>query len=258
MEVAAMLGRRQGHEFARNAYARLARDARKAGRPDIAAMADLRSILHHYPPGDRARLIREIAASQDPALRGAVLEARLALINIARAEGRMEDVALLSRELSGLRINRPVLIHSPPFEFTEAEIASSTNVLANGYVPSGDQTPATRLNVAGFSVSKRIAANYDDMWIDVGFWVTPEGKVADLKILRKQGEIFWTEPLLRSIAGRLYTPGNGKAVDSYRVERYTYTSGYTSSTTGTRVAQRGPQARIEYLDLSDDGLKKPQ
>lgn len=76
-------------------------------------------------------------------------------------------------------------------------------------------------------------------------------------MLRKSGNIFWASPLLRSIAGRLYTPGNGRALDSYKVERYTYTSGYVGAT-GSHVAQRGPQGRVEFLDLSGDGLSTPQ
>ncbi|MBV8688087.1 MAG: hypothetical protein JOZ90_00540 [Alphaproteobacteria bacterium] len=257
MEVAAAMGRLRGHEAARNAYAELAKDARQQGRPDIAAMAELRSILNHYPPYARAPLIREIARSQDPAMRAAVLEARLALINVARASGDKEQAALLMRELSGLKINRPVLIYAPPFEMTVRELDPETNVTNAGYTMEIG-SHVTRLATSGsFSETRRVAGNFDDKWIDVGFWVTREGKVGELKVLRHDGDTSWAGPLLQSIQGRLYTPGNGNALDSYRVERYTYTAGYGPET-GSHMQQRTPKARVEYLDLAGDGLAAPE
>jgi hypothetical protein len=256
MEIAGMLGRLRGHEAARRAYADLARDARKQGRPDIAAMAELRSILNHYPPEMRAKMIRAIADSRDPAMRAAVLEARLALINVARAAGDMEQVAVLTRDLAGLNPARPVLIYSPPYELVIRDLPTDTNVLGVS-VSNTMGSPETRLSTsASFSDMKRLSGNFDDKWIDVGFWVTPEGKVDDLKVLRKKGDIFWADPLLESIRNRLYTPGNGNAADSYRVERYTYTAGYDERT-GSHLQQRTPKARIEYLDLTGDGLAAP-
>ena len=59
------------------------------------------------------------------------------------------------------------------------------------------------------------------------------------------------EPLLKAIAGRMYSrPANGTPV--YKLERYTYTSGYEVRT-GSRLAQRSPMGRIEYLDLTNPG-----
>ncbi|HEX8669008.1 MAG TPA: hypothetical protein VF727_11630 [Allosphingosinicella sp.] len=255
MEIAAMMGRLRGHEAARHAYGDIARDARRQGRPDIAAMAELRSIMNHYPPHERPRLVRAIARSNDPQMRAAALEARLALLNLAKAEGNKEQVALLSREFAGLKANKPILIYSPPYDMIEHEVESPTDIFHHAYqsAPGG----ITRvMDVAAFSTTKRDAPGFDDMWIDVGFWVTPEGKVGDLQVLRKSGDTFWAAPLLASIARRLYTPGNGQAVDSYRVERYTYTSGFEAQT-GTHLQGRGPKGRIEYLDMTPEGLASP-
>jgi hypothetical protein len=83
---------------------------------------------------------------------------------------------------------------------------------------------------------------------DVGFWVEPSGRVSDIEMLRKGGDSSWAAPLLRSIQGRIYAPLADPA-GSYRVERYTYTSLW-QSVTGTRLRQRSPAARIEYLDLT--------
>ena len=57
MEIAAMTSRLHGLAEGRNAYDKLARDADKAGRPDIAAMARLRSAGNSYKlrPNDSTR-----------------------------------------------------------------------------------------------------------------------------------------------------------------------------------------------------------
>jgi hypothetical protein len=274
MELAEMLGATRGHPAARAAYEHIAATARSQGRPDIAAMAELRSTMRHYPPEAREKRIRAIADSQDPQLRAAVLEARLALVNIATAEGRTDEAALLMRELSGFKINRPVLIYSPPYALVEQELNTPVDLADDAGFddrPSATARPddprantplgvnAVHLtNIGAYSSMKRLAPNFDDMWIDVGFWVTPEGKVGDLKVLKKKGDDFWAAPLLASIRLRRYTPGNGVAIDSYRVERYTYTSRYEAQS-GTHLQGRSTKARIEYIDLSgQEGLVASQ
>jgi hypothetical protein len=93
------------------------------------------------------------------------------------------------------------------------------------------------------------AGNFDKMWVDVGFWVQADGKVTDLEVVRKQGDPSWSEPLLRSIAGRLYAPARSPA---YRLERYSYTSEWQDQT-GSHIKRRSPRARVEYIDLTNDG-----
>jgi hypothetical protein len=96
------------------------------------------------------------------------------------------------------------------------------------------------------------AQNFDDRWVDIGFWVTPDGHVTDTEILRSSGPTYWAKPLIASIGGRLYSPTGGSEADgNYRVERYTFTSLWEDRT-GTRLRQRGANARIEYLDLTAD------
>ena len=98
--------------------------------------------------------------------------------------------------------------------------------------------------------SSRMPLNVEDMWIDVGFQITPEGRVSDVQVLRKHGAIGWAKPLLASIAGRRYTAGTPGAASSFRKERYTYTSGLETGA-GTKMAQHSPTPRVEYFDLSD-------
>jgi hypothetical protein len=113
--------------------------------------------------------------------------------------------------------------------------------LAEGDDAGGDVGSTTRLMATD---------NFDDRWADVGFWVTPEGRVSDVEVLRSRGILDWTKPLLRSIAGRLYSPTE-KGAGTYRVERYSLTSRWMY-VTGTRMRQRAPNPRIEMVDLTAD------
>jgi hypothetical protein len=104
---------------------------------------------------------------------------------------------------------------------------------------------------SAYSTTRLMAAeNFDDRWVDIGFWVTPEGRVKDADILRHSGPIYWAQPLVRSISGRIYSPGGEAGSDgTYRIERYSYTSLWMDRT-GTHLRQRGPNARLEFLDLT--------
>jgi hypothetical protein len=101
----------------------------------------------------------------------------------------------------------------------------------------------------------RRVGNFEDMWIDVAFWIQPDGRVADLQIVRRSGRADWADPLLQSIHGRRYAAIGGTE-PTYRLERYTYTSGYESRT-GSRIQQRSPLARVEYLDLTSAPPQRP-
>jgi hypothetical protein len=89
-------------------------------------------------------------------------------------------------------------------------------------------------------------------WADVGFWVTPEGRVEEVEALRTRGTTYWLQPVLRSVAARIYAPaGTDTAEPTYRIERFTYTS-LAETRTGSRIAARGAEGRIEAIDLTVD------
>jgi hypothetical protein len=74
--------------------------------------------------------------------------------------------------------------------------------------------------------------------------------VADVRVLRSRGDIGWAKPLLASIAGRRYTPPAPGSSLAQRTERYTYTSGLEPGA-ATHANQHSPNARVEYMDLTD-------
>jgi len=286
MEIAEMMFRTRGHERARIYYDRIAHEARKDGREDIAALAELRSALRHLPPGSSMQMyeIRRVASLQGQTMRAPVLEAKLALARIAYQEGDEAEAQKIQNDLAQLNIRRPMLIYSPPYEMVQRELDSGSDFafpfspaprlgepgsgaggiptfqLPSGGNPNGVQSEGrgnitSILALSQWSSTKRIPGNFDDMWIDVSFRISPDGRVADAKIIRSKGDLFWTRPLMASIGLRRYTAANPNDPSSVRTERYTYTSGYERQT-GTRGSQRSPKARVEYVDLSD--IASPQ
>jgi len=246
MEIAAMITRLRGFEDGADAYDKLAGDADKAGRPDIAAMARLRAAGNAYrlAQTDSTRnRIREIAQLTGPETRVAASMAKLYLARIAREAGKADEAQALVREVAGAGFGNPVLVYSPPYELNVQALPTQrdTQLTSRGLAPLGN--PASRF-----------AGNVEDMWMDVGFWVQTDGRVTDLEVVRKGGGTSWADPLLQSMAGRLYAPAQSPA---YRLERYSYTSGLESQT-GSHIMRRSPRARVEYIDLTNDGRIAPQ
>jgi hypothetical protein len=270
MEVAEMTYRTRGHERARLYYDSIAKQAREAGRPDLAAIAELRSAIRHLPPGSSWQMakINEIASLDSKDMRAPVLEAKLALARMAFEKGDENGAQSALRQLSSLNIKRPILVYTPPFmveggQSSPGEMARPMQFETTTKIDVPDNLPSTARRATSTEsfgpktfATNHTPINVEDEWMDVGFRITPEGKVADLKVLRRSGDNGWAPPLLTSIAGRRYTPGKPNDPSSTRVERYTYTSGLEQGAT-TRVAVHSPRARIEYFDLSPMGIASP-
>ena len=98
-------------------------------------------------------------------------------------------------------------------------------------------------------------------WADVGFWISADGKVSDVDVLRKSGEQSWLKPVLKNIAKRIYAPlkQNGDTAPGfYMVERYTQTARIAEDQTGTRLRRREATPRIEVMDLTPDNYEAPK
>ncbi|MGF1549398.1 MAG: hypothetical protein ACFBQW_02525 [Sphingomonadaceae bacterium] len=209
-----------------NVYEDVEDDAEEIGRYDLAGIARVRGAWLQYLadplPATRKELER-IAALEDPRQKVARLTALVLLAKLERDRGREEAAERLIREVAGAGFEKPVLLYSPPIDWAVQN-------------PGGSG-----------STTRRIATDtFDDEWVDIGFWVGTDGRVKELEILRSSGDIDWSKPLLKSIAGRIYSP---PAEETYRLERYSYTA-FWDETTGSRIRDRSPNARIEYLDLT--------
>jgi len=265
MEVAEMMYRTRGHDTARYYYKEVIDQAKRDGRPDIAALAELRMVLRHFPPYLRESEVRRILASTDPSLRAPILEGKLALARMAYAAQEPAKGDAIVRELAGLNIRQPILIYAPEYSLhsqddqsfgqvnQDAPVAQSSG---RGLLASRPQDARSSGGGGSFGVGagstgmSRLPLNTEDMWMDVVFRVTPEGRVADLAIARSRGDLDWAQPLLTSIRGRRYTPVAEGSPAAVRRERYTYTSGVETGAS-THLTLHSPQARVEYMDLSD-------
>ncbi|MBV9931789.1 MAG: hypothetical protein JO013_12705 [Alphaproteobacteria bacterium] len=222
---------------ARELYGSVAARAAAAGRPDLAGIARVRSAYTYELGGDTAvaqRELRKIAADTSPAGNVGRLSALILLARLDRKHGDPASSDALVEVMRGLHSRRPVLIYAPALDLAHG--------LATGDDAGGQSMSAVRMMAGN---------NFTDRWVDIGFWVTPQGKVSDAEVLRSHGSLDWAKPLLRQIAGRIYTPSDDPG-GSYRIERYTYTARWMRDTTGSHLRQRSPNVQIEYLDLTSD------
>jgi hypothetical protein len=252
---------------ARRTLAELERHARAAGREDVAIMAELRRLWYDYiayPYGDtRPQLVR-MARLTEPAQRVRAAGAKVLLARIYQLEGDEAAASALLTQLGQGNSTRRRVLYAPPYQLTRQEapqmfeVGASTMVASDGVSTS----PGFGHNLRFLGVSPslntgdallRLPENMRRMWIDIGFWVMPDGSVAGLELLRHGADPDWAEPLLESVRGRRYSTA---AEPSYRVERYTYTS-RLEATTGSRGTVHSPRARAEYFDLTDPGQPTP-
>lgn len=233
IEIAQMLAATGRDVLARQKYEEAIRGADRIGRPDLAAAARLRMAYLDFIAGDEhggRRALEKIAASTDRATRGSRLAAMLILAQDDRKKGKPDRTDALLAELRTAGLKQPVLVFAPEVKLVHQD-----------HTREGE----TRSGLRGIATD-----NYEDRWIDIGFWVRPDGRVEDVEVLRSSGDKSWAAPLLKSVTGRIYSPvAENDAEGAYRVERYSYTS-FWGMGTGSRIRQRSPGARIEYLDLT--------
>ncbi|HEY0411830.1 MAG TPA: hypothetical protein VGD66_01655 [Allosphingosinicella sp.] len=226
-------------------YREVADKARRIGRPDLAATAEVRRglLLHRLGYSDGRALLEKVAALADPRTRTQQLAARVVLARIDRDAGKADSTQRLLAELRAFGLRKPALVYAPPIDVPRAGTMA--------FAPAGGDGMPKR-GVASMTPTEGF-----DYWADVGFWITPEGRVQEAEILRAKGPREWLQPVLSSIAGRIYAPAAGAAEATYRVERFSYTS-LMETQTGTRIATHSAQGRIESLDITAEAPPPPR
>lgn len=238
-EVAEMQMMAGNYTGARRELHRLIERARAAGRADVAVLAELRGAWYEliaFPQSDARSALIRWSRDTSPAQRMRSVGARILLARVYRSEGDTARSDALLAELGAVAragAHRRIL-HAPRYALFQRDRNEG----------AGDMTLNEML--AFGNALNRTTENYEDKWIDVGFWINPDGRVSGLELLRSGANPDWAEPLLGSIRGRIYNPGPEQ---TYRLERYTLTAGF-ESVTGTRIQRRGPNARVEYMDLT--------
>lgn len=90
-------------------------------------------------------------------------------------------------------------------------------------------------------------------WADVAFRITPDGRVADVEIVRRSPRLpdHWLAPALVSLRGRRYAPLRltGDKAGIPRLERYSVVSDVIPIK-GTHIPVRASTRRIDIIDIS--------
>lgn len=141
----------------------------------------------------------------------------------------------------------------------DAIIARSTKATIRPqllYAPMLTQQASERAANGGSATNLLSLNNYDGQWADVGFFVTRDGKVSDIDILREGPSLdrSWVKPITEAIARRRYAPLDLPPGDPglLRVERYSLTAFWIKDATGTRIPVREARPRVQMIDLTAD------
>jgi hypothetical protein len=170
--------------------------------------------------------LRRLAATRDPQRDFEKFSAQLLLAAIHRLEG---DTAASDALLAAIpRGTARQLLYSPPFLSGVREHAHSPRV------------------------PLRVSKDFRSAWIDVAYWIGPDGRVFDVEVVRQGADPSWAEPLIGAIRARIYSAG-ADAQPSYRLERYTFTAPLKiSHGTMNGMVRVAAAARVEYMDLTSD------
>ena len=239
LELAELLMTMADLRGAKRELGKLADIARRSGREDVAVLAGLRGLWFDYiavPHGEAKSRLIGLSQLAEPARRMESTGAKILLARIYRAEKDEARADALLAEIGRGNTARRRLLHAPTYQLLNQEVTFGSQ-----------EELATAVRYG--STLKRLPPNFEKKWIDVGFWVGPDGLVSGLEIVRRGSDSTWAAPLLDSIRGRRYSTAREA---TYRLERYTMTSDY-EQVSGSRIRQHSPRARVEYFDISEPG-----
>ena len=236
----------------------LSQRARAAGRDEIVATAELRSLWISFIQGptdnSTVRRLIELAASSDP--RRSV-GARMLLIRIYNERGDRRRADEMIAQLGTGGTHR-TLLFAPSYQVSQQDNPGASRSRGAAMDASTSRPPPapggeSHSSLIVGNLANRMTEQMEDQWIDVGFRIRADGSVEDVQVSGRRGSPGWERPLLESIASRRYsTTADGS--QTQRLERYTYTSRLTRQVTGTHIPDRSPSGRVEYTLLSETNL----
>lgn len=162
--------------------------------------------------------------------------------DLAAEDNISED--LIKSYARSLSSNRPILISSDPLNLSDI-----LQELVNENALTFDKNTGLPNNEA--------TDDFTDRWADLGFYITPDGKVEDVEVLRLEGRDTWLNPIKKSILSRVYAPifnpNTNETDGQYIVERYTYTSNSSNLETrgGSFIRRRSSVPIVRRLDLTE-------
>lgn len=222
------------------------RNARQSGHERIAVSAAIRRAWLAATRGQRV-LARSIVATidrsplaRDPAILPALSVLRMRVALNGKDEGEINRLAtsVAGQDVAGA----PRLLWSPKLQPTAAQSASAA---ARWGERDLSRSTSSDVGVIG--------------WVDIGFWIRPNGRTDSIEVLRGTRSTGWARPVIEQINGRRYAELTGSPAGQnglYRIERYTIRGKYQRPI-GSLINRRSGTPSIEMLDLTD-GSMKPQ
>lgn len=233
---------------AERVYIKVEEQALALGNTRVATYARLRQALllavrHEDDPSPALyrRLIEKLDTIIQRPLPGAeefALTAEVLKAKVERKTGSTATTeAIIRRFAERGGADRPVLVYAEPLERIDlTKVGTDSAPLMSNLVRTA------RTSVVG-------------QWVDIGFWIGPEGHVSDVEVLRSSGSTRWVPPVLKNISARIYAPLKRDAnarPGFYMIERYTQTANFVDETTGTRIRTREATPRVVRIDITPE------
>jgi len=251
LEIGDAFARSLDIDTAQETYRAVAKRAQELNLPNIKGLALLRiAALYGAAASSAPALYQSLATKAcdkiindtDPRLAPFADAARLLKAKFSAKEGDSSAVdKLIEQYRTSGKANRAMLINAPPVDLNDTDSPSLLN-------------QAHRSSAGGPRLIKSLR-DFDDQWVDIAFYVTPDGGVNDTDVVRtspKLGDRWWIDRVIAAVNKRHYAPLNLDPNDPgiLRVERFTLTSRITDAVSGSRISDRSGEAHIESLDLS--------
>lgn len=207
-------------------YKKVARRGRDNGQPAMAANATFRQAWVALMRGQyraAGRLADESVAVAGPA-QPAIGELRDILrMRIAVRKGDAGAVDVLATRLRQSGKRSPALLYAPDIK---------------------DINPSREFQGRGSSDEVQ--------WADIGYWIRPDGRTADVELLRSNGLGAWQPSILTHVGARRYIPLDLQPTDPglYRIDRFTVRAPF-EIILGSRIPQRSGPTTVHVVDLTD-------
>ncbi|MFC3712194.1 hypothetical protein ACFOMD_06415 [Sphingoaurantiacus capsulatus] len=229
---------------AEQSYKSAAKRARAAGMPLLADVVDLRRAWLLAARDQDVAAQKRLTRMADDA--GADRRVRLqAAVLAARVAREREDYRTAERMIAMVGTqpakSKPLLVWAPPIN----DAVNRSAEHARRYGMASAATGAT----SGEIVPIR--------WVDVGFWVRPDGKVDEVEVLRGSKRQGWAIPVLQSIEGRRYAAFAATTGDpgNYRIERFTFVAPAVIPI-NSLIKRNAGKPELRWLDITDDPTRK--
>lgn len=258
LEVGDMLVRLYRYDEAVNRYKDVEKIATGRGYVAVEALAQFKVVgLYSQlatisPRGDKAQAkeaAEKLINNPDPRIKPFADAARITLAILDAKTGNPGAIdKLIAQFRTDKSVMAPILLYVPPFDYVEGDGRSAVDHGSADGIVSGIELVGRQ--------------NYDGEWVDVDFWITPDGHVSGVDVARTgkgKGTPSWVAPILKSIGGRRYAPLNvdPSSPGIFRVERYTLTARVSDPNIGSHIRSRELTPQIEMLDLSVDPAATP-